>query len=169
MDKNITLTTFDINTIGDSTQMIKALIPYLEPESQRMVAILVRIRELMLTIRYFSNPNLKKQSFSSNDEMLKQLKKFCSPEMANMIDMMMKFLSMSEMMNVLSGIEGLNSENSGMSDILNLFGMMKDNKNSDNTNSDNTESDSKGPDFPMFNGHQKDLFDEYMKTLDNLF
>lgn len=161
-DNNFSLTPFDQNTIGSSTQMIKSLIPYLDPESQRLIAILVRIRELMLTIQYFSKIRVQQQSFHSNDEMLGQLKKFCSPEMASQIDMMMKMLSMSDMMNILSGIDGSQADNSGVSDIMNLFGMMKGSDEGKNTNSAT-------PGFPMMGGHQKELFDSYMTELDNLF
>lgn len=171
MDKNFSFTLFDQCTIGTSTQMIKALIPYLEPESQKMLAILVRIRELMLTIQYFTRVPIKKQTFHSNDEMLEQIKKFCSPEMASTIDMMMKFLSMSDMMNVLSGMDGISPENTGMSDIMNLFGMMKTAPPSPDftqSESESTENAAQSA-FPMFNSHQQELFEEYMNTLDTIF
>lgn len=144
--------------------MIKAMLPYLEPESQRVLGILVRIRELMLTINYFSKNRIQKLSFHSNDDMLNQIKKFCSPEMASSIDMMMKVLSMSDMMNMLSGFEGTSPDNAGMSDIMNLFGMMK---GSDEKK--HTEHTGHPPDFPMFNEHQQELFDSYMTQLDQIF
>lgn len=162
-DNHFSLTPFDQNTIGTSTQLVKSLIPYLDPQSQRLVAILVRIRELLLTIRYFSRIRVQKLEFHSNDEMLGQIKKFCSPEMSSQIDMMMKMLSMSDMMNVLSGMDGFSTENTGMADIMNLFGMMKE------PGEKHANTDSAFPGFPLMGGHQKELFDSYMAELDNIF
>lgn len=161
-DKMFSLTPFDQNTIGNSTQMIKSLIPYLEPESQRLVAILVRIRELLLTIQYFSRIRVQKQTFHTNDEMLGQIKRFCSPEMSSQIDMMMKMFSMSDMINVLSGMESAGADNAGMSDMMNLFKMMKDPENP-------PAQDTPFSGFPMMGGHQKELYDSYMAELDNIF
>lgn len=142
--------------------MIKSLIPYLEPESQRLVAILVRIRELLLTIQYFSRIRVQKQTFHTNDEMLGQIKRFCSPEMSSQIDMMMKMFSMSDMINVLSGMESVGADNAGMSDMMNLFKMMKDTENP-------PAADAPLSGFPMMGGHQKELYDSYMAELDNIF
>ena len=46
----IVLTEFDEKTIGQSTQMLKALIPFLEPEQQRMFGLMVRIMEFNMTL-----------------------------------------------------------------------------------------------------------------------
>lgn len=158
--KSQILTLFDQNTIGNSTQMIKSLIPYLEPHSQRMVAILVRMRELMLTIQYYSSFPPQKLAFHSNDEILSQVKKYCSPEMESQIDLMMKMFSMSELMNVLSGIEGVKTDNAGMSDLMNLLGMMKGN---------DTMPPFASGGFPGFNEHSTDLFNQYMQELNHVF
>lgn len=125
MDKSTPITQFDLNTIGTSTQIMKSLIPYLDPPMQKMMAILIRIRELMLTIQYFSTVKVKKITPHSNEELICQIKSFCSPEMVSSIDSMMSVLSMSEMMSMLSGMDINQSGNPGMSDIMNLFNMMQ--------------------------------------------
>lgn len=65
--------------------------------------------------------------------------------MESQIDLMMKMFSMSELMNVFSGIDGIKTDNTGMSDMVNLFGMMSD------------------------NAPHTDLYNKYMQELDHIF
>lgn len=146
MDKSTPITQFDLNTIGTSTQIMKSLIPYLDPPMQKMMAILIRIRELMLTIQYFSTVKVKKITPHSNEELIRQIKGFCSPEMVSSIDSMMSVLSMSEMMSMLSGMDINQSDNPGMSDIMNLFNMMQHTPAAEevkDTNNSTTSTDTK--------------------------
>jgi len=50
---NLLITEFDLKTTNGSTQMIKALIPFFSPREQHMLAMIVRIQELIMTVRYF--------------------------------------------------------------------------------------------------------------------
>lgn len=193
MDKSTPITQFDLNTIGTSTQIMKSLIPYLDPPMQKIMAILIRIRELMLTIQYFSTVKVKKITPHSNEELICQIKNFCSPEMVSSIDSMMSVLSMSEMMSMLSGMDINQSDNPGMSDIMNLFNMMqhtpaanevKDTpQNEGNTNTQNTVDVKNNADknkdgnaaaatslspAAFLSTHQKELLNEYLKELDNI-
>lgn len=157
MENNTALCPFDQFTIGNSTRMIKLLIPYLEPYEQRMLAILVRLNELMLTIKYYNINHIEKQEFNSNDDMLSLIKSCCSKELAGTLDTMMKIFSMSDMLSVLSNLNPDSNETPDMAGLANIFNMMSQ----ENGNNKNT--------FPMFNEHQNELYDQYMNELDNLF
>ena len=50
MDKKTPITFFDILTVNQSIQMLKALVPFLDFDLQKNLAIIIRINELLQTI-----------------------------------------------------------------------------------------------------------------------
>ena len=90
----IQLTEFDIKTIGNSTHMIKAVIPFLDPSEQKLLGLMVRAMELNMTIDFFKKSSLScdKQILHDNNAMLNEIKKFCPPEEQKQLDMMMNMM-----------------------------------------------------------------------------
>ena len=88
--QTIILTEFDERTIGRSTQLLKALIPFLEPSQQRMFGLMVRIIEFNMTLDFFNHNRIPACAFKSccGNDMLSELKSYCSPEEQKQLDMM---------------------------------------------------------------------------------
>lgn len=95
----IVLTEFDEKTIGQSTQMLKALIPFLEPEQQRLFGLMVRIMEFNMTLDYFNRNRIAACAFAPHcrQDMLSELKNYCSPEERKQFDMMFGMIKASQM------------------------------------------------------------------------
>lgn len=96
---SIVLTEFDEKTIGTSTQMLKVLIPFLDPEQQRMFGLMVRIMEFNMTIDYFNRHRIAACAFAPRcrQDMLSELKDYCSPEERKQLDMMLGMIKASQM------------------------------------------------------------------------
>ena len=65
-DKPLPLTEFDRLTVSESTQMIKAVVPFLDASTKKTISIYIRFQELMQTIEYFKKP-LHAESTTSFD------------------------------------------------------------------------------------------------------
>ncbi len=89
--QSIIQTEFDERTIGKSTQLLKALIPFLEPSQQKMFGLMVRIIEFNMTLDFFNNNRIPACAFKPpcGDDMLSELKNYCSPEERKQLDMML--------------------------------------------------------------------------------
>lgn len=88
--QTIIQTEFDERTIGRSTQLLKALIPFLEPSQQKMFGLMVRIIEFNMTVDFFSHNRISACAFKPpcGSDMLSELKCYCSPEEQKQLDMM---------------------------------------------------------------------------------
>ena len=88
--QSIIQTEFDERTIGRSTQLLKALIPFLEPSQQKMFGLMVRIIEFNMTLDFFNHNRIPACMFKPpcGDDMLSELKGYCSPEEQKQLDMM---------------------------------------------------------------------------------
>ena len=88
--QTIILTEFDERTIGRSTQLLKALIPFLEPSQQRMFGLMVRVIEFNMTLDFFNHNRIPACAFKPccGSDMLSELKSYCSPEEQKQLDMM---------------------------------------------------------------------------------
>ena len=88
--RSIIQTEFDERTIGRSTQLLKALIPFLEPSQQKMFGLMVRIIEFNMTLDFFNHNRIPACMFKPpcGDDMLSELKGYCSPEEQKQLDMM---------------------------------------------------------------------------------
>ena len=88
--QTIIQTEFDERTIGRSTQLLKALIPFLEPSQQKMFGLMVRIIEFNMTADFFNHNRITACAFKPpcGGDMLSELKCYCSPEEQKQLDMM---------------------------------------------------------------------------------
>lgn len=96
----IPLTEFDIATCGTYFQMIKAYIPYVDCKMQRMLALFIRIWELMKTLEFYDNLSNSPLSRSCNDwdHIIDEIKVFCPSkdcEILKSISMYQKFSQMN--------------------------------------------------------------------------
>lgn len=88
------LTPFDQTIFCHSLQMIKLLIPFLPPKSQRMVAVYVKFAEFQHTITYFRS--MKHKDF---DDLKSYLPKSTMESFDNIMNMM-------NMMNMFQEMQG---------------------------------------------------------------
>lgn len=110
--QNPAVTEFDLLTTRGATQMIKAMIPYLAPKEQKTIGLMVRIWELMGTLKYYSSGRMPLCHNASavnkngiNTEMIGNLKKYCTPENQQMIDMMLNLMNAQEMMKYMNAFD----------------------------------------------------------------
>lgn len=100
------MTEFDMVTLDDSTQMMKALIPYLSFPMQKSMAVMVRIKELTDTIKCYNQGRVfPDRSGAGQAEMLSALGRYCSPDIQNSINMMNQMMQFSNAMNLYKDME----------------------------------------------------------------
>lgn len=122
MNKNeLIITEFDQITIRSSTQIIKALIPFLAPREQKMIGIMVRIWELILTLRFFEKECIPTRERNSNANMINHIKRYCTPESQKTIDMLLNFMNMSELMKIMNVFDGENTSAGPLDGLFNSF------------------------------------------------
>jgi hypothetical protein len=81
--------TFDTKYTSQPLQLIKVLIPYLEPELRKTMIILIHFMELQYTINHIrSHPEdyADAASVFSLDENMEQIRKYCPPAFISMLD-----------------------------------------------------------------------------------
>lgn len=102
--QTIILTEFDECTIGRSTQLLKALIPFLEPSQQRMFGLMVRIIEFNMTVDFFNHNRIPACAFKPccGSDMLSELKSYCSPEEQKQLDMMIGMIKAQKLQAALA-------------------------------------------------------------------
>lgn len=100
------ITEFDQLTLGNSTQMIKAILPYFDFKTQQKVSLIIRIQELRATIEYYRKhasaafSNHFQSNFSQKD--LLDIIKIYYPD--SNIDMINNFNTFMQMENVMSAM-----------------------------------------------------------------
>lgn len=115
------VTPFDQLTSSKNLRMMKLMIPYIAPDSQRFLAIYIRFLELQNTIQYFQSfgSGVRTQTFSnagaSPMEMFQEIAPYMSSEFAETFDQISNMMNMMEMMQSFQG-EG--------SDPMEMFGSM---------------------------------------------
>lgn len=102
--QTIIQTEFDERTIGRSTQLLKALIPFLEPSQQRMFGLMVRIIEFNMTLDFFNHNRIPACAFKPccGSDMLSELKSYCSPEEQKQLDMMIGMIKAQKLQAALN-------------------------------------------------------------------
>lgn len=161
--KELIVTDFDLLTTRGSTQIIKALIPYLSPSEQRTLAIIVRLMEFMQTISYFESqtaiwcPDSSQLQFTP--EQIGQLKKYCTPELQKTLDMILQFMNISSVMNMVN-FDSLNQDTPSPENIMQIFSKFSQGSHNDN---------GKSPMMSFFNNSQIDLYQQYMNELNQKF
>ena len=93
-----TMTPFDQYTSTGSIQMTKLLIPFLPPQTQRMMAVYVKFFEFKHTMSFFQG---MRQEAQATDAILNSLKPYMSSSDIESFDQMMNMMSMmKEMQNM---------------------------------------------------------------------
>ena len=102
--QTIILTEFDECTIGRSTQLLKALIPFWEPSQQRMFGLMVRIIEFNMTVDFFNHNRIPACAFKPccGSDMLSELKSYCSPDEQKQLDMMIGMIKAQKLQAALA-------------------------------------------------------------------
>lgn len=174
------MTEFDIITTDDTTQMMKAIIPYIDFPLQKNMAIMIRIKELQDTIRCYSSSQcifLNKASCGSND-MMDALCKYGPPDIAsgiNTIRQMSQFSDIMKMYNDLEQSSGNVMNDAASQDTNESFNTPKD--NIDNIgNMDNMEQNPQMKNImnmmndteSLMDGSQRSLYNEYLEQLDDI-
>lgn len=88
------MTPFDEYISNQSLQMMKLLIPFLPPQSQRMIAVYVKFLELQHTLSFFRGMRQKKHA---PEDIFESIKPYMSPSDAESFDQMMNMMSMMSM------------------------------------------------------------------------
>lgn len=119
--EELPLTEFDQETLSESTQMTKALIPFLNFQMQKTLSIIIRFQELMQTIDYFKKPihqtsgSVFHKSDASMDEILKAVGHYCGKSYAKNFDMILNIMKMTNVVNMYKDME----QNPDFSNIIN--------------------------------------------------
>lgn len=120
MAKDLPITEFDMLTLNESTQMFKAMIPFLDYNLQKTLSILIRINELQQTLHFYNDP-CNQYSFSScncnnpisaassftdllsNDQLIQTILKYCPESYASLLQNFLQFSKMADLFNIMNG------------------------------------------------------------------
>ncbi|MCM1308668.1 MAG: hypothetical protein NC223_08725 [Butyrivibrio sp.] len=103
----IHLTEFDIATCGTSFQFIKAYLPYVDGSEQRMLAVFIRMAELMRTIDFYKDlpcPSPLSRSRHTPESIAAELGQYCSPKECEIFNLLSNFENINEMMKLYSAV-----------------------------------------------------------------
>lgn len=109
----IHLTEFDIATCGTGFQFIKAYLPYVDSSQQRMLAIFIRMAELMQTIDFFKDlpcPSPLSRSRHTPESIAAEMRQYCSPKECEIFNLLSNFENINEMMKLYSAVSSAVSE-----------------------------------------------------------
>ena len=98
------MTPFDQYISTQSLQMTKLLIPFLPPQSQRMIAVYVKFLEFRHTLSSFRN---MRRNFSSPEDIFDGLKPYMSPADLESFDQMQNMMSMMSMMQEMQNMSDM--------------------------------------------------------------
>ncbi len=117
------ITPFDRTLRIDSLLWIKLFIPYLPPDTQRMMAIYVRFTELQHT---FSSFHTFKRISHDPMDMFQEMRPFMSPSVCETFDNLINMMSMMEMMKEFQNeaAEGSSGDGGGFDPMSMMAGML---------------------------------------------
>lgn len=190
----MSMTEFDMATLDDSTQMMKAIIPYIGFPMQKSMAIMIRIKELTDTIKCYSKgPVFPDRSSAGQAEILSSLGQCLPPDLQNSINMMSQMMQFSnvmnlykdmeqspEFMNIMNMMNGMNSETppapadaSNSANFSNASQTSNTSQTSDSANMANAfTADNSSPDAMlqgMMNEEQMEMYNDYLNEIDDIF
>ena len=145
MDKKTPITFFDILTVNQSIQMLKALIPFLDFDLQKNLAIIIRINELLQTIDFYKStknfcqirscikspiltPFSSLDNILCNDEIINTIIPYCPDEYISLLKNYKQFSKMSDIMNIFSKMDSSSdtmNPSAPFSDIDNISNIIK--------------------------------------------
>lgn len=109
----IHLTEFDIATCGTGFQFLKAYLPYVDSSQQRMLAIFIRMAELMQTIDFYKDlpcPSPLSRSKHTPECIAAELRQYCSPKECEIFNLLSNFENINEMMKLYSAVSSASSD-----------------------------------------------------------
>ena len=151
-DKPLPLTEFDRVTVSESTQMIKAVVPFLDTSTKKTISIFIRFQELMQTIDFFKKPlhaesttSFNRSNFTLKDILYETMPYFSKSnedtfntfqsfmEMFNVFNMYKDMDQSQDFQSIINMVKNMNDPN--ISDAFNNMGM--------NAGSESSKSDEK--------------------------
>jgi len=161
-EKPLPLTEFDRLTVSESTQMIKAVVPFLDTSTKKTISIFIRFQELMQTIEFFKKPlhaestaTFNRSNYTMKDILFETMPYFTKStestlntfqnfmEMFNVINMYKDMDQSQDFQSIINMVQNMNDPN--VSDAFNNMGMNAGNDfsksdNGVNENSSTTEN-----------------------------
>lgn len=105
MDTNLILTEFDNLTCGSYFQMIKAYVPYIDKEHQKIIAIFIRLMELIQTMDFYKTAKcLPDKSAREPADIMKDIKRYCPKKDCEILETISNLGNISEAMKVYENI-----------------------------------------------------------------
>lgn len=109
--ENDTVASFDTIYTNNHIRILKVLLPYFDPNSQRKLAIMIKFMELRYTMDYFSRHTA---AFSAGSEasacqpdivrIFEQIKNFCTPSERTMFEQLANMKKSMEMYEEMMGM-----------------------------------------------------------------
>lgn len=103
------MTPFDQLISNQTLQMIKLLIPYTSPETQRFLAVYVKFSELTYTLNFFQNfkRELQAQDFEKKSisplEIIQEIRPYLPSQTSETLDTIVNMISMMELFDTFRG------------------------------------------------------------------
>lgn len=121
------MTPFDLIISTDSMQMMKLMLPYLPPSSQKLFAIYIKFQELTHTMNYFNSfhTGLRRDSGKGPPDLtsiLDDIRPYMNEKDAGALEQMTNMLHMMEMMKEMGVMDGLFGGGSGSENSAGGFG-----------------------------------------------
>ena len=127
-DKPLPLTEFDRLTVSESTQMIKAVVPFLDTSTKKTISIFIRFQELMQTIEYFKKPihaesttSFNRSNFTMKDILYETMPYF-SKSTENTLNTFQNFMDMFNVINMYKDMD----QSQDFQSIINMVKNMND-------------------------------------------
>lgn len=142
-DKPLPLTEFDRVTVSESTQMIKAVIPFLDASTKQTISVFIRFQELMQTIEFFKKPFHTESTSSFNrsnytmQDILYVVMPYLSKSNEDTFNMFQNFMEMFNVINMYKDMD----QSEDFQSIINMVKNMNDSNNSDTSDNTGTETD----------------------------
>lgn len=122
--ESLPLTEFDIATCGTYFQMIKAYLPYIDGQQQQMLAIFIRLAELMQTLEFYRNMPCDSPLCRKNKEhnhIIDEIKRYCPKKDMEIFEMMSNLGSMNEIFNIYNAMNNGKHKDGSDTDMLKNF------------------------------------------------
>jgi len=132
-NESVKITPLDERTCYGQSQLIKALIPYLDPSMGQKLAMFARIMEMQTTIDFFNNPNTLEACGVGNkkmepEELLKDIQQYVSGAEAETLDQILKFLNISKIYDKFNHLDNPSDIGQMMAEMNPEFGRIDNNK-----------------------------------------
>lgn len=123
--EHIPMTPFDLLTSSESTRMLKLMLPFIAPSSQRSLALLIKVTELQQTATYFkgfstdvTGCSVEEQPTSITD-ILHYIKDYMSKSQQESLDSINQFMEMMELFSQMNSSD--DSTENPFSGLANMF------------------------------------------------